>query len=108
MHRAKKPENLNISHLLFGFCQKAEPLDPLAEKGKSVYNSTCISCHNVNPAVDGALGPAVKGSSYELLYARVIIGNYPEGYTPKRTSQLMQKLPLADDDIKALEAYLKN
>lgn len=61
----------------------------------------------MNPAMDGSLGPAIKGSSYELLYARIVEGTYPEGYTPKRSSQIMQKLPLSEDDIKSLEAYLK-
>ena len=85
-----------------------EPSDPaaLAARGRSIYMSNCIACHNMNPAQDGALGPAVTGSSEALLYARVIDGSYPEGYEPKRTTAVMVALPHLKNEIPALAAYL--
>jgi len=84
------------------------PLDPaqLAERGRSIYMSNCIACHNVDPSADGALGPAVTGSSEALIYARVVDGTYPEGYTPKRDTRVMIALPHLKPEIPALAAYL--
>ena len=78
----------------------------LIEAGRSVYNANCIACHNMNPAQDGALGPAVAGSSYELIEARVLRAGYPEGYTPKRDSRVMVALPHLEPHLKELTAYL--
>jgi hypothetical protein len=61
----------------------------------------------VDPAETGALGPAIKGSSRELLEARVIHAAYPPGYTPKRTTTTMVALPHLSGDIDALAAYLE-
>jgi len=80
----------------------------LVARGKSVYNSNCIACHNPNPALDGAIGPANAGSSLALLEAKVIHNTYPPGYTPKRTSQAMIALPHLAGDIPALHAFLNS
>lgn len=80
--------------------------DPKVNAGRGVFLARCIACHNSNPAVDGALGPAVKGSSLELLQARVLRGEYPPGYTPKRATKIMVKLPLTEADVANLHAYL--
>lgn len=82
------------------------PQNP-AEKGKEIYNTYCIACHNPDPSLDGAIGPAIKGSSEVLIEARVIHGTYPPGYKPKRDSQAMIPLPHLVNDIKALAEYLK-
>ena len=37
--------------------------EELAAQGKQAYLSNCIACHNADPTVDGALGPAVAGAS---------------------------------------------
>ena len=78
----------------------------LAARGRSVYMSNCIACHSPNPAMDGALGPAVAGSSYELIETRVMRGEYPPGYTPKRESRVMIPLPHLEPDLDALTAFL--
>jgi mono/diheme cytochrome c family protein len=92
---------------LWTACGKKDPnADPKAAAGRSLYLSYCISCHNVNPKLDGSLGPSVQGSSLELLTARVIHGTYPEGYTPKRPSKIMVKLPLTEANVQELHAYL--
>ena len=72
--------------LALAACGGSDPatLSPLAQDGKRVYNNVCIACHNGDPSVDGALGPAIAGASQELLHARVVEGVYPPGYEPKR------------------------
>ena len=86
---------------------KGAPLDPVSERGRVVYLSNCIACHNSDPHKDGSLGPAVAGSTQELLEARVLKGTYPEGYQPKRPSKVMQPLPHLSADIPALFQYLQ-
>ena len=78
------------------------------EAGRGAYNANCIACHAVDPTQDGALGPAVSGSSLELLTARVLRSEYPEGYTPKRPSRLMVPLPHLEERLPELEAYLNS
>lgn len=82
------------------------PEDALLKKGKTVYESYCIACHNRDPKVRGSVGPDVWGSSLELLEARVIQGKYPDGYTPKQTTGAMAALPFLKNDLPALHAYL--
>jgi mono/diheme cytochrome c family protein len=82
-------------------------LSDLAREGEKVYQNVCIACHNGNPNLDGALGPANAGSSTELLAAKVLRGEYPPGYTPKRPgSNTMPPFPYLADKIPALAAYL--
>lgn len=90
----------------------AEPSSPvsaesLVARGKVVYQTTCIACHNADPSKDGGVGPAVAGSSKELLEARVLTSNYPAGYKPKRETHVMPQFPHLKNDIDALAAYLK-
>lgn len=82
------------------------PPEPLADKGRRVYLANCIACHNSEPKKDGPIGPAVAGSSLELLSKRVVEGTYPEGYKPKRNTKVMAALPHLKADIEALEAFL--
>ena len=78
----------------------------LVARGRRVYVSNCIACHNTDPSQDGALGPAVAGSSQELLEARVIRNEYPAGYTPKRDSKAMIALPYLAKELPAIQAFL--
>ena len=66
----------------------------------------CIARHHRDPTQDGGLGPAVAGSSYELLEARVLHATYPPGYTPKRDTRLMVPQTHLEPEIPALTAYL--
>jgi len=80
---------------------------PLAQQGRDVYQNVCVACHNGDPNRDGAIGPANAGASRELLEAKVLHGEYPPGYTPKRPgSHAMPPLPYLKDQIPALAAYL--
>jgi mono/diheme cytochrome c family protein len=81
--------------------------DALATRGRQVYLAQCIQCHNATPALDGPVGPAVKGASRELLEAKVIRGEYQPGYTPKRPTKVMPPQPALAPDIPALAGYLK-
>lgn len=76
-------------------------------RGRQVYQAQCIQCHNSNPAKNGPLGPAVKGSSRQLLEARVLRGTYPPGYKPKRESGVMRPMPHLASALPDLAAFLK-
>lgn len=80
----------------------------LVKAGRGAYNANCIACHGVDPTRDGALGPAVAGSSLELLTARIMRSEYPEGYAPKRPSRLMVPLPHLEERLPELAAYLNS
>ena len=81
--------------------------NPLAERGRQVYLSQCTSCHSADPSQPGPVGPPVKGSSRELLEARILRADYPAGYTPKRSTKIMPAQPQVAADIPALNEYLK-
>jgi len=78
-----------------------------SDKGRQVYLGQCVACHNRDPAKDGPLGPAVKGSTPELVEARVVRGEYPPGYTPKRPSKVMPVRPDLAPSIPDLAVYLR-
>ena len=82
-------------------------LSLLAREGQQIYRSVCIACHNGNPNLDGAVGPANAGASEELLAAKIVRGEYPPGYAPKRPeSNAMPVFPYLEPQIPALAAYL--
>ena len=90
----------------WGCSGEEAPLSPLAQEGRGIYDNVCIACHSGDPARDGVLGPAVAGASRELLEARLIRGEYPPGYTPKRPSATMPRFEYLADKLDALAAYL--
>jgi len=90
----------------WGCSSEDASLSPLAQEGKRIYLNVCIACHNGNPNRDGSPGPAIAGASRELLEARVIRGEYPPGYTPKRSTAAMPRMEFLADKIDAFAAYL--
>ena len=78
-----------------------------AGRGRQVYLAQCTACHNSDPSKNGPLGPAIKGSSRELLEARVLRGVYPPGYKPKRGTAIMQPMPQLASALDDLAAFLK-
>ena len=80
--------------------------EELALRGRGVFMANCIACHNRDPRSAGALGPAIAGSSLGLLEAKVLRGEYPPGYTPKRDSRAMIPLPYVEKELPALHAFL--
>jgi mono/diheme cytochrome c family protein len=87
-------------------CSDAQDEDPVAH-GARVYRANCIVCHSPDPSQDGTVGPAIAGASQELLEARVLRGEYPAGYTPKRDSRLMPALPFLASEVPFLVAFLQ-
>jgi mono/diheme cytochrome c family protein len=82
--------------------------EEMIDAGRSVYNANCIACHSLDPTKDGALGPAVAGSSLVLLEARVLRAEYPESYEPKRATRVMVALPHLQPRLPELAAYLES
>ena len=78
-----------------------------AGKGRQIWLGQCVACHNIDPARDGPVGPAVKGSPAPLLLARLQRAGYPEGYTPKRDSKVMPARPDLVASVPDLAAYLR-
>ena len=78
-----------------------------ASSGQTRYQTVCIACHNTNPAEVGPIGPAIKGSSWELIFTKVTTGLYPLGYKPQRDTHIMPIFELTESDAKDLAEYLK-
>lgn len=103
--------------ILLGACTQGSrtgsspaPADPqaLVKRGRSVYQTQCTACHNSDPHKAGSLGPDVYSSSKELLEARILRGEYPPGYRPKRETHIMARLPHLKNEIDAIHAYLNS
>jgi mono/diheme cytochrome c family protein len=98
--------------ILFGFaCTPKGPqsaTQALVSRGRVVYQSNCIACHNTDPRKPGSLGPEVWGSSLELVESRVMRAEYPAGVTPKRQTHLMVAIPQLKSDVPALHAFLNS
>jgi mono/diheme cytochrome c family protein len=75
-------------------------------RGRAIYLSNCAACHNNDPSKDGPIGPAIKGSTRELVEARVLRASYPPGYTPKRKTTLMPAQPYLESSLPNLVAFL--
>ena len=96
-----------LAGMLLAGCSQEPPLSAEAERGRQIYQSQCIACHHPDPGKTGAVGPEVRGSSAELLRAKVVSGTYPPGYSPKRPTKLMQPMPQLANDIPALAEYVR-
>lgn len=98
----------------FSACKKTEsvkaPSSPeeLRARGKLVYSTNCATCHNPDPSMAGSIGPAIAGSSRELIEARVLKAEYPPGYKPKAATHTMPPLPYMKNDLPAIEAFLNS
>lgn len=96
--------------LLFPLFCSATDLDKIERlaRGESKYTMNCIGCHNIDPKKD-SMGPAIYGSSFELLKSKVKHGSYPKNYKPKRSTRNMPTFPwLSDSDIMAIREYINN
>jgi mono/diheme cytochrome c family protein len=99
-----------LAGLAVGACSK-EPNDSSKsvdwQRGRAVFVANCVACHNSDPSKDGPIGPAIKGSSRELIEARVLSTSYPPNYKPKRPTKVMPQFPFLKDEVPFLAAYLK-
>ncbi|HUY26666.1 MAG TPA: cytochrome c [Candidatus Binataceae bacterium] len=92
--------------LAVGGCGPSKPPDAY-ERGRLIYMTKCIICHNADPAVPGTQGPAIAGSSRALVEARVLHLAYPPGYQPKRRTHAMRAFPdITPAQIGDLTAFL--
>lgn len=89
---------------------ESEPVD--IEKGKAIYLSACIKCHNKDPNVKGPIGPEMVDAPVEVMQHKVLTGRYPdvlpEGFVPKRKTKQMQKLPQYVKDVPSIHAYVQS
>ena len=83
----------------------APPMTP-AQRGRIVYMTNCVLCHNADPNLPGSQGPPIAGSSRELVFDRVMFLKYPIGYTPKQATHTMRALPQLSNRIDDLTAFL--
>ena len=95
---------------LDAYLMESGPRSVDLDKGRRIYFSNCISCHNKDPNLKGAIGPEIKNVPYEVLESKVLTGKYPEklptGFIPKRKTQLMRPIPKIKDDLKVLHAWI--
>jgi mono/diheme cytochrome c family protein len=84
----------------------------LLDKGKRLYISNCIQCHNRDPNQKGSLGPEVVDAPLEIMTAKIMTGVYPEklppGFVPKRKSKAMRKIPHLQKDIPAIYQWVQS
>jgi len=89
---------------------EAEPVD--IGKGKAIYLSTCIKCHNKDPNVKGPIGPEMVDAPIEVMQHKLMIGRYPEvlpeGFVPKRKTKQMTKFPNLVKDVPSIHAYVQS
>ena len=78
------------------------------ERGRAIYLSRCVVCHNQNPNLAGVKGPPIAGSSRDLIEGRVLRLQYPAGYTPKRKTHAMKAMPELARSIDDLAAFLQS
>lgn len=75
-------------------------------RGRVVWVTRCTSCHASDPRRAGPLGPPVAGSPRALVEARVVRAEYPQGYTPKRSTTLMVAMPDLAGSVDDLTTFL--
>jgi mono/diheme cytochrome c family protein len=82
------------------------------DKGKRIYLSTCIQCHNKDPNIKGPIGPEVIDAPYAVMEVKVVTGRYPPtlpaGFVPKRKTKAMRALPKLKDDVKNIYAWIQS
>lgn len=102
--------------------EKAKTQGPIAVKdmtpeqlvahGATIYNKTCIACHNKDPNIDGKIGPRMVDAPFEVMEVKVITGRYPDvlpaGFVPKRDTKQMLKFPNLKEDVPAIHAYVQS
>jgi len=90
--------------LLFGCTGAAGDIS----KGQVIYKQNCISCHNTNPSKVGSIGPELTSTPLEVFRTKVPHGKYPEGYTPKRSTNAMPKFKRLEKEVEHIYNYVKS
>jgi mono/diheme cytochrome c family protein len=97
---------LALSALVFAASCEGKKVTPV-ERGRVIYMSNCVVCHNPDPNLPGSQGPDIAGSSRELVEDRVLHLSYPPGYTPKRKTHAMRAIPTLAPEIDNIVAFLQ-
>ncbi len=84
----------------------------LLDKGKKLYLSNCIACHNKDPNMKGSIGPEMVDAPLAVMTSKVMTGGYPAvlpvGFVPKRKTKAMKKIPKLQKDIPAIHAWVQS
>jgi len=88
--------------VLLWFLVSCKAPDP----GQALYTANCTSCHNSNPTFMGPIGPALKGSSWQLVQVKTTYGTYPKGYMPKRATNMMPQFKFTPEQILQITDYI--
>lgn len=96
----------------------ADSMSELAARGAALYREgrvQCIACHRVEGISVGVLGPDLTHVAARSTIAGGILPNTEQGLTrwlrdppAEKPGSLMPKVPLTDDEIAALVAYLRS
>ena len=82
------------------------------DKGKRIWLTTCVQCHNRDPNLKGSIGPETIDAPLAVLRAKVLTGKYPDplpaGFVPKRKTKAMRPLPQFKNDIPSIHAYVQS
>jgi mono/diheme cytochrome c family protein len=82
------------------------------DKGRRLYFSNCIQCHNKDPNLKGSIGPEMVDAPLVIMTSKVMTGKYPAvlpaGFVPKRKSSAMKKIPKLQNDIPAIYAWVQS
>ena len=96
---------LLLAAIVLAACSETSTGDAVS-RGRNTYLALCTSCHGPDPAQPGPVGPPIKGVSREVLEAKLLRGEYPPGYTPKRPTAVMPPMPQLSNATPDLLAYL--
>ena len=100
--------SLLFTHLVFA---QAVP-EATINKGRRLYLSNCIQCHNRDPNLKGSIGPEMIDAPLEVMTSKVMTGKYPEklppGFVPKRKTRAMRPIPKLKNDIPAIWHYVQS
>jgi mono/diheme cytochrome c family protein len=85
---------------------------PDLDKGRRLYLSNCISCHNRDPNISGSIGPEVIDAPLEVMKHKIMTGTYPavlpKGFRPKRKTKLMRKIPKLEKEIPLIYDWIQS
>jgi len=90
--------------------EEFNPID--IARGKTIYLSACIKCHNKDPNTKGSIGPELIDAPVEVMAYKVANGKYPKdlpaGFIPKRKTNQMMKQPQYLKDVPSIHAYIQS
>ena len=82
------------------------------DKGRRLYLSNCIQCHNKDPNLKGSIGPEMVDAPLSVMTSMIMTGAYPTvlptGFIPKRKSKGMRKIPRLQKDIPAIYEFVQS